>query len=136
MLFKKLYNGVTSHINKIEITPDDLSHSLPLLLYSAPVISNSYFSDNEFGRESFMLFKKLYNGVTSHINIESKKRNKFAATSSSKTQRTSSVPQNNKLQPDNPKNNNPQNNKPQINNVLNAIYQIKNTGSQLQKDVE
>ncbi|KAF0491439.1 hypothetical protein F8M41_021818 [Gigaspora margarita] len=62
-------------------------------------------------------------------------------TSFSKTQRTSSEPQNDKPQPDNPKNNNPQNNnpqndKPQINNLLNAISQIKNTGSQPQKDVE
>ncbi|CAG8529528.1 23336_t:CDS:2 [Gigaspora rosea] len=62
-------------------------------------------------------------------------------TSSSKTQRTSSEPRNDKPQPDKPqpdnsKNNNPQNDKPQVNNLLNAISQIKNTGSQPQKDVE
>ncbi|CAG8604132.1 39340_t:CDS:2 [Gigaspora margarita] len=62
---------ISTSTDEIEITPDNLPHSLPLLLYSAPVISNSYFSNNEFGRESFMLSKKLYNGVTGHKNIES-----------------------------------------------------------------
>ncbi|RIB13498.1 hypothetical protein C2G38_2197726 [Gigaspora rosea] len=139
--------------NEIEITPDDLPHSPPLLLYSAPVVSNFYFSDKEFGRENFMLSKKLYNGVTGHKNIESelledlkseqgksssrkRKETNLLPTSFSKTQRTSSKPQNNKPQSDNPKNNNTQNDKPQINNLLNAIFQIKDTGSQPQKDVE
>ncbi|RIB26565.1 hypothetical protein C2G38_2266581 [Gigaspora rosea] len=223
---------ISTSTDEIEITPDNLPHSPPLLLYSAPVVSNSYFSDNEFGRESFMLSKKLYNGVTGYKNIESEviifytnqtnrydtlKNNlkktvlsvigrfkvgtrkmhhiiafdiewnyagaeqssnnsnkgkakaqddinnhlenieeKYAKlsspsrkrrgtnllpTSSSKTQRTSSEPRNDKPQPDKPqpdnsKNNNPQNDKPQVNNLLNAISQIKNTGSQPQKDVE
>ncbi|CAG8790728.1 28275_t:CDS:2, partial [Dentiscutata erythropus] len=34
-------------------TPEDLPNSSPLLIYSAPVVPNSYIPDNRGGRESF-----------------------------------------------------------------------------------
>ncbi|CAG8830816.1 23141_t:CDS:2, partial [Racocetra persica] len=54
-----------------EITPNHLLYTPPLLLFSASVISDSYFSSNELGLESLMLAKKLYNGVNSHKNVKS-----------------------------------------------------------------
>ncbi|CAG8612817.1 13979_t:CDS:2 [Dentiscutata erythropus] len=62
---------ISTSTDDVEITPDDLPYTSPLLLFSAPVVPNSHFSNNEFGRESLMLSKKLYNGVTGHKNIES-----------------------------------------------------------------
>ncbi|CAG8761343.1 42493_t:CDS:2, partial [Gigaspora margarita] len=63
---------ISTSSNEIEITSDDLPYTPPLLLFSVPVIPNSYFSNNEYGRESLMLYKKLYNGITGYKNIESK----------------------------------------------------------------
>ncbi|CAG8695058.1 4645_t:CDS:2, partial [Racocetra persica] len=57
--------------DKIKLTSDNLSHGPLLLFYSAPVVSNSYFLDNEHGIESLLLSRKLYNGVNSHKNVES-----------------------------------------------------------------
>ncbi|CAG8676097.1 1471_t:CDS:2 [Dentiscutata erythropus] len=56
----------------IEITPDDLLYLSSLLLFFASIISNTHFSNNEFGKKSFMLSKKLYNGITGYKNIETK----------------------------------------------------------------
>ncbi|CAG8758642.1 8409_t:CDS:2, partial [Racocetra persica] len=56
---------------EIEVTSDDLLYMSPLLLFSVSIIPNLYFFNNEFGRESFMLTKKLYNSVTEYKNIES-----------------------------------------------------------------
>ncbi|CAG8673206.1 8877_t:CDS:2 [Acaulospora morrowiae] len=39
---------------------------------TTPVVADSYISDIDGGRESFMLSKRLYNGVNNHKNIESK----------------------------------------------------------------
>ncbi|KAF0538529.1 hypothetical protein F8M41_007736 [Gigaspora margarita] len=41
--------------NKIEITSDDLLYTPLLLLFSAPIIANSHFFNNKYGRESLML---------------------------------------------------------------------------------
>ncbi|RHZ48673.1 hypothetical protein Glove_543g104 [Diversispora epigaea] len=48
-------------------TQEDLLYSSPLLIYSAPALTNSYKSNDEIGRHSFLISKKLYNRVT---NIE------------------------------------------------------------------
>ncbi|CAG8741414.1 14650_t:CDS:1, partial [Dentiscutata erythropus] len=53
-------------------TYDNLLNSLPLLLYSAMAIPGSYLSNNNRGRESFMLARRLYNGITNTKNISSK----------------------------------------------------------------
>ncbi|CAG8717324.1 14857_t:CDS:2, partial [Racocetra persica] len=44
--------------DKIKLTPSDLFHASPLLLYSTPVIPDFYFSNNDLGIESFILSKK------------------------------------------------------------------------------
>ncbi|CAG8816443.1 30849_t:CDS:2 [Gigaspora margarita] len=136
---------ISTSTDEIEITSDNLSNSLPLLLYSVSIVFNSYFSDNEFASDiewNYAGTEQFFNNSNKEkakaqddINNHLKKTN-LLPTSSSKTQRTLFEPQNDKLQPDNHKNNNSQNDKPQINNLLNAISQIKNTGSQSQKDVE
>ncbi|CAG8526147.1 6691_t:CDS:2 [Scutellospora calospora] len=54
------------------LTSEDLLNSSPLLLYSASVVLNSYIPDNNGGRESFMLARRLYNGVTNNKQIDSK----------------------------------------------------------------
>ncbi|CAG8681759.1 15894_t:CDS:2 [Dentiscutata heterogama] len=54
------------------LTQEDLPNSSPLLLYSAPLVPNSYISDNNGGRESFMLARRLYNRVTNNKQIDSK----------------------------------------------------------------
>ncbi|CAG8679835.1 23412_t:CDS:2 [Dentiscutata erythropus] len=46
------------------LTPEDLPNSSPLLIYSAPIVPNSYIPDNRGGQESFMLARSLYNEVT------------------------------------------------------------------------
>ncbi|RIB07425.1 hypothetical protein C2G38_2214509 [Gigaspora rosea] len=51
--------------------PEDLPYTFPLLLYTAPVLTNSYKVNNAIGRQSFMLSKKLYNPVTNQKGIES-----------------------------------------------------------------
>ncbi|CAG8535879.1 445_t:CDS:2 [Gigaspora margarita] len=53
-------------------TSNDLLLSLPLLIYSAMPVSGSYFSDSNSGRKSFMLARRLYNGITGTKNISSK----------------------------------------------------------------
>lgn len=53
-------------------TSNDLPSSLPLLIYSAMPVSGSYLLDSNSGRESFMLARRLYNGITSTKNIPSK----------------------------------------------------------------
>ncbi|RHZ80143.1 hypothetical protein Glove_139g15 [Diversispora epigaea] len=52
-------------------TQEDLPYSSPLLIYSAPALTNSYKSNDEIGRHSFLMSKKLYNGVTGKKNVES-----------------------------------------------------------------
>ncbi|CAG8721058.1 8174_t:CDS:2 [Dentiscutata erythropus] len=53
-------------------TLDDLPFSSLLLLFTAPVIADSYFSNNQGGRESFMLSQQLYNGVINHKHVDSR----------------------------------------------------------------
>ncbi|KAF0478123.1 hypothetical protein F8M41_024102 [Gigaspora margarita] len=52
-------------------TLEDLPYAFPLLIYLAPAVINSYKSNNDMGRQSFMLSKKLYNAVTSQKGIDS-----------------------------------------------------------------
>ncbi|CAG8658512.1 7337_t:CDS:2 [Gigaspora margarita] len=49
----------------------DLPNAFPLLLYTAPVVTNSYKFNNNIERESFMLSKKLYNPVNRQKGIDS-----------------------------------------------------------------
>ncbi|CAG8503623.1 17202_t:CDS:2 [Dentiscutata heterogama] len=58
--------------DKYTLTQEDLPNSSPLLLYSAPIVPNLYIPDNNGGRESFMLARRLYNGVTNNKQIDSK----------------------------------------------------------------
>ncbi|CAG8755275.1 16296_t:CDS:1, partial [Gigaspora margarita] len=60
----------SSH-NGSACTPDDLPYAFPLLMYSAPTITNFYKANNNVGRQSFMLSKKLYNPVTGQKAINS-----------------------------------------------------------------
>ncbi|RIB02240.1 hypothetical protein C2G38_2228372 [Gigaspora rosea] len=52
-------------------TPEDLSYAFSLLIYSAPAVTNSYKSNNNIGRQSFMLSEKLYNAITGQKGIDS-----------------------------------------------------------------
>ncbi|CAG8521042.1 5668_t:CDS:2, partial [Dentiscutata heterogama] len=61
--------------DEIEITPDDLPYSSPLLLFSAPVISNSHFSNSEFDN-----LKKTVLSVIGRLNIGAKKMLHIIAT--------------------------------------------------------
>ncbi|CAG8854955.1 34298_t:CDS:2, partial [Gigaspora margarita] len=54
------------------LTQEDLPNSSPLLLYSASVVPNSYIPNNNGGRESFILARRLYNGVTNNKQVDSK----------------------------------------------------------------
>ncbi|CAG8619106.1 2148_t:CDS:1 [Cetraspora pellucida] len=54
----------------VKLTHDDLPWSAPMLIYSSPVVSDSYI-DNDGGRKSFELHRRSYNGVTGHKNLES-----------------------------------------------------------------
>ncbi|CAG8617006.1 7782_t:CDS:2 [Dentiscutata erythropus] len=54
------------------LTPEDLPSSSPLLIYTATVVPDSYIPDNQGGRESFVMARRLYNGVTNNKNVESK----------------------------------------------------------------
>ncbi|CAG8735051.1 21266_t:CDS:2, partial [Gigaspora margarita] len=51
------------------LTSTDLPYSSPMLQFSAPVVQNSYHPNNEGGRESFMLTRRLYNGVTNNKHV-------------------------------------------------------------------
>ncbi|KAF0385401.1 hypothetical protein F8M41_011471 [Gigaspora margarita] len=57
--------------NEYVLTSDNLPYSSPLLLFSAPVVQGSYCPDNEGGRESFVLTRRLYNGVTNNKYVPS-----------------------------------------------------------------
>ncbi|KAF0474823.1 hypothetical protein F8M41_024641 [Gigaspora margarita] len=50
---------------------EDLLYAFPLLIYTAPAVTNSYKLYNNIGRQSFMLSKKLYNPVNGQKGIES-----------------------------------------------------------------
>ncbi|CAG8570268.1 5602_t:CDS:2, partial [Dentiscutata heterogama] len=54
------------------LTSEDLSSSSPLLIYTATMVPNSYIPDNQGGQESFVMARRLYNGVTNNKNIKSK----------------------------------------------------------------
>ena len=54
-----------------ELTADDLSDTLLLLIYSDPVVKDTYYPDKGARRKSFKLVKKLYNGVTNTKNVHS-----------------------------------------------------------------
>ncbi|RIB02239.1 hypothetical protein C2G38_2228369 [Gigaspora rosea] len=54
-----------------DCVPEDFPYTFPLLIYSAPAVTNSYKLNDAIGRQSFMLSKKLYNPVTGQKGIES-----------------------------------------------------------------
>ncbi|KAF0508522.1 hypothetical protein F8M41_018746 [Gigaspora margarita] len=72
-------NSIVSLIQTVPIfaqsdllcTPEDLPYAFPLLIYLAPAVTNSYKSNNDIGRHSFILSKKLYNTVTGQKGIDS-----------------------------------------------------------------
>ncbi|CAG8842035.1 24824_t:CDS:2, partial [Gigaspora margarita] len=49
----------------------DLSNAFSLLLYTTPVVTNSYKFNDNIGRQSSMLSKKLYNPVNGQKGIDS-----------------------------------------------------------------
>ncbi|CAG8471451.1 15677_t:CDS:2 [Dentiscutata erythropus] len=57
--------------NDTLLTPKDLLYASPLLLFSAPILQNSFLS-LDGNKECFILTKRLYNGVNNHKNIETK----------------------------------------------------------------
>ncbi|RIB08432.1 hypothetical protein C2G38_2211649 [Gigaspora rosea] len=63
---------ITSSEGDYVLTPEDLPSSSLLLIYFAAIIADSYIPDNQGGRESFMMARLLYNGVTNNRNVESK----------------------------------------------------------------
>ncbi|CAG8578140.1 25303_t:CDS:2 [Dentiscutata erythropus] len=63
--------SISSSDNEDILTPLDLPRSSPLLLFSVPIIQGSYHSNNGRGRESFILSKHLYNGITNSKHIPS-----------------------------------------------------------------
>ncbi|CAG8751440.1 11299_t:CDS:2, partial [Dentiscutata erythropus] len=60
-----------SFSSKYILTPSDLPHSLPLLLFSTPIIQGSYYPATNRGKESFMLSKCLYNSITNNKHVYS-----------------------------------------------------------------
>ncbi|KAF0552789.1 hypothetical protein F8M41_021031 [Gigaspora margarita] len=52
-------------------SPEDLSNAFSKLLYTALVVTNSYKCNNNIGRQSFILSKKLYNPVNGQKGIDS-----------------------------------------------------------------
>ncbi|CAG8456848.1 10751_t:CDS:2 [Cetraspora pellucida] len=52
-------------------SPEDLPYAFPLLIYTAPAVTNSYKFNDNIGRQSFMLSKRLYNPVNGQKGIES-----------------------------------------------------------------
>ncbi|CAG8631977.1 11972_t:CDS:1, partial [Acaulospora morrowiae] len=54
-----------------KLTRENLPRASPLLVFSAPVVANSYKSDEGL-RDSLVLFRKSYNGVNNCKNIDSK----------------------------------------------------------------
>ncbi|CAG8610698.1 18932_t:CDS:2 [Gigaspora margarita] len=50
------------------LTLEDLPSSSLLIIYSATVVADSYIPDNQGGRESFMMARQLYNGITNNRN--------------------------------------------------------------------
>ncbi|RIB26425.1 hypothetical protein C2G38_2030215 [Gigaspora rosea] len=52
-------------------SPEDLLNAFPLLLYTAPAVTNSHKCNDNIGRQSFMLSKKLYNPVNGQKGIDS-----------------------------------------------------------------
>ncbi|CAG8720065.1 10409_t:CDS:2, partial [Dentiscutata erythropus] len=83
MIGRYVYEGDTEYISLVQtvsisffdneyiLTPPDLPRSSPLLLFSAPVVQGSYHPATDGGRESFMLSKRLYNGVTNNNHVHS-----------------------------------------------------------------
>ncbi|CAG8729677.1 28790_t:CDS:2 [Dentiscutata erythropus] len=62
---------ISSSANNALLTPEDLSYASPFLLFSAPILQNSFLS-LDGNKECFILTKRLYNGVNNHRNIEAK----------------------------------------------------------------
>ncbi|KAF0544530.1 hypothetical protein F8M41_002678 [Gigaspora margarita] len=62
---------VFSFHNGSACIPDDLPYAFPLLMYSAPTITNSYKANDNVGHQRFMLLKKLYNPITGQKAIDS-----------------------------------------------------------------
>ncbi|RIB21946.1 hypothetical protein C2G38_2175247 [Gigaspora rosea] len=78
--------SISSFERDYVLTSEDLPSSSPLLIYSAAVIADSYIPDNQGSKESFMMARQLYNGVTNNRNVESKvivsyknKNNRYSA---------------------------------------------------------
>ncbi|CAG8803783.1 24886_t:CDS:1, partial [Racocetra persica] len=66
-----LIQSVLMSVENDELTHDDFSYSAPLLLYSSSIVPDFYIdSDSDNGRKSFELFRKSYNGVNSHKNLD------------------------------------------------------------------
>ncbi|KAF0403930.1 hypothetical protein F8M41_009151 [Gigaspora margarita] len=63
---------ISSSEGNYVLTPEDLPSLSSLLIYFAAVVADSYIPDNQGGRESFMMVRQLYNGVTNNRNVESK----------------------------------------------------------------
>ncbi|CAG8832094.1 36753_t:CDS:2, partial [Gigaspora margarita] len=51
--------SISYFLDDTSITSEDLLYSFPLMIYSAPAVTNSYQSNDELGRHSFMLFSML-----------------------------------------------------------------------------
>ncbi|CAG8701555.1 5330_t:CDS:2 [Racocetra persica] len=52
-----------------KLTHNDFLYSAPLLLYSSPMILDSYIN-NDSGRKSFELFRKSYNSINGYKNLD------------------------------------------------------------------
>jgi len=63
---------ISRSTNQQELSVDDIPDGAPLLICSGPAVANSHIIDKQRGRESFMLSRRLYNGVNNHKNVESK----------------------------------------------------------------
>ncbi|CAG8794445.1 3724_t:CDS:2, partial [Dentiscutata erythropus] len=58
---------ISSSNNDFTLTPEDLPYTFPLLLYSAPAVTNSYKSNDNIGRQSFIQFKLSPQSKIPHI---------------------------------------------------------------------
>ncbi|CAG8593815.1 3513_t:CDS:2, partial [Racocetra persica] len=66
-----LIQSIPISVENDKLTHNDLSYSALLLLYSSPMVPDSYIdSDSDNGRKSFELFRKSYNGINSHKNLD------------------------------------------------------------------
>ncbi|CAG8815301.1 29668_t:CDS:2, partial [Racocetra persica] len=69
VLMLTLIQSISIFVENDKLIHNDLLYSAPLLLYSSLMVPDSYI-DNDSGRKSFELFKKSYNGVNGHKNLD------------------------------------------------------------------